>query len=301
MSSENVDLVEVLRAVRRSSGDLRKTLLALYGLVVTVPLALLVIALSFFLVRGLVWFLEALSKRRAAQRLFFKKLIPIGRLTVWGLTIYIVLADIFELDQRGILAAATALGVAIGFGTQILPSFLMAVGVCDSVHILAIFYLARRSGTHKTDAIAYALGHSSLPILMTSLTTAGGLASFVSAELAPVQQLGIFAPIGVMFAFAYTVFLMPALMAIAPMGSPGARRASERRSWRRRSAPRPPRPNTATTSRPPAKSCGGCCPKQARTSKAICGLTPSCWRPAATKAGPMSSTSSCESSMASCG
>ena len=122
-------------------------------------------------------------------------------------------------------------GAHIGFGTQILPSFLMAVGVCDSVHILAIYYLARQGGADKEDAIAYALGHSSLPILMTSLTTAGGLASFISADLAPVQELGVFAPIGVLFAFAYTVFLMPAMMAIAPMGAPAARRESSDRGW----------------------------------------------------------------------
>ena len=81
-------------------------------------LALLVIVVSFFLIRGLGWFLETLAERSAARRLFFKKLIPIVRLTIWGLTIYIVLADIFKLDQRGLLAAATALGVAIGFAAQ---------------------------------------------------------------------------------------------------------------------------------------------------------------------------------------
>ncbi len=81
-------------------------------------LALLVVTFSFFLVRGLVWLLQTLSERRTARRLFFKKLIPMGRLIIWGLTIYIVLADIFKLDQRGILAAATALGVAIGFAAQ---------------------------------------------------------------------------------------------------------------------------------------------------------------------------------------
>ncbi|MFB3131783.1 MAG: mechanosensitive ion channel family protein, partial [Rhodothermales bacterium] len=81
-------------------------------------LALLIVAFSFFLVRGLVWFLQTLSERRTARRLFFKKLIPMGRLIIWGLTIYIVLADIFKLDQRGILAAATALGVVIGFASQ---------------------------------------------------------------------------------------------------------------------------------------------------------------------------------------
>ena len=81
-------------------------------------LALLVIVVSFFLIRGLGWVLETLAERSAARRLFFKKLIPIARLTIWGLTIYIVLADIFKLDQRGLLAAATALGVAIGFAAQ---------------------------------------------------------------------------------------------------------------------------------------------------------------------------------------
>jgi predicted RND superfamily exporter protein len=139
------------------------------------------------------------------------------------LPLFVVVASL--TTTLGVVALS---GNAIGFGTQILPSFLMAVGVCDSVHILAIYYLARQAGSEKQDAIAYALGHSSLPILMTSLTTAGGLASFISADLAPVQQLGIFAPVGVMFAFAYTVFLMPALMAIAPMGSPVARREGDR-------------------------------------------------------------------------
>jgi predicted RND superfamily exporter protein len=141
------------------------------------------------------------------------------------LPLFVIVASL--TTTLGVVAIS---GYAIGFGTQILPSFLMAVGVCDSVHILAIYYIARQAGTGKEEAIAYALGHSSLPVLMTSLTTAGGLASFVSADLAPIQELGIFAPIGVMFAFVYTIFLMPALMAIAPMGSPSARPATDQ-SW----------------------------------------------------------------------
>lgn len=117
---QEIDLLgEVHTALRASNtaflnglvGDLQK-----YG--GKLILAILVVILSFFLVRGLVWLLETLAERSAARRLFFKKLIPIGRLTVWGLTIYVVLADIFQLDQRGVLAAATALGVAIGFAAQ---------------------------------------------------------------------------------------------------------------------------------------------------------------------------------------
>ena len=81
-------------------------------------LAVLVVGFFFFVAKGSVWFLETLSERSAARRLLFKKLIPMARLVIWGLTIYIVLVPILQFDQRGLLAAATALGVAIGFAAQ---------------------------------------------------------------------------------------------------------------------------------------------------------------------------------------
>ena len=41
---------------------------------------------------------------------------------------------------------------------------------------------ARRRGDDEEAAVSYALSHSGLPIIMTCLTTAGGLASFAAAE-----------------------------------------------------------------------------------------------------------------------
>ncbi|MEM7408721.1 MAG: MMPL family transporter [Myxococcota bacterium] len=111
-------------------------------------------------------------------------------------------------------------GTDVGQGTQILPSFLLGVGICDTVHILSIYYLARARGDEKREAIGFSFRHSALAILLTSLTTAGGLASFITADLAPAQHVGVFAPIGVMLAFVYTAVLLPAMMAILPMGSP---------------------------------------------------------------------------------
>jgi predicted RND superfamily exporter protein len=70
--------------------------------------------------------------------------------------------------------------------TQILPSFLLAVGVGTSVHILAIFYQRLQKTNDKEEAIAYALGHSGLAVVMTNVTTASGLMSFATAEVAPV-------------------------------------------------------------------------------------------------------------------
>ncbi len=109
------------------------------------------------------------------------------------------------------------LGVSIKLPTQILPTFLLAVGVGDAVHILTIFYRRLAHGDSQEDAIAYSLGHSGLPVVLTSLTTAGGLISFITADLAPVEELGIFGGIGVMLAMFYTIILLPALLSLFPV------------------------------------------------------------------------------------
>jgi len=108
-------------------------------------------------------------------------------------------------------------GTPIKLPTQILPSFLLAVGVGDSVHILAIFYNRFNKTGDKEASIAWALGHSGLAIVMTSLTTAAGIGSFVTAEIAPIADIGKFASAGVMMALVYTVVLLPAMVAVIPL------------------------------------------------------------------------------------
>ncbi len=56
----------------------------------------------------------------------------------------------------------------------ILPTILSAIGIADAIHVLAIFFRHLQQGNSKEDAIAFALGHSGLAILMTSLTTSAG-------------------------------------------------------------------------------------------------------------------------------
>ncbi len=101
--------------------------------------------------------------------------------------------------------------------TQILPGFILVVGVCDSIHILALFYSRIDIGQNKEDAIAFTFKHSGLAILMTSLTTAGGLMSFIPAKMLAITNLGIYAPVGVIFALFYTLVLLPALLAVTPI------------------------------------------------------------------------------------
>lgn len=118
-------------------------------------------------------------------------------------------------------------GLPITHITSILPTFLLVVGIGDAVHILAIFYMKYDEGMGREDAIAYALGHSGLAVVMTSVTTAAGLLSFIAADVAPIVDLGYIAPAGVMLALLYTVVLIPALVALLPISKKGPGRSAK--------------------------------------------------------------------------
>ena len=128
------------------------------------------------------------------------------------LPIFIVVLSL--LTTVGVMALV---GTPITIPTQILPSFLLAVGIGAVVHLLAMFYRDLNENKDRNKAISYSLGHSGLAIIMTSLTTAAGLLSFSTASIAPIADLGIFAALGVMIALVNTLILLPAILATLPI------------------------------------------------------------------------------------
>ena len=105
----------------------------------------------------------------------------------------------------------------IQVATSILPSFLLAVCVGDSIHLLTIFYKQYDHGASKSEALVYALEHTGLAIFFTSITTAAGLASFAFSELFPVASLGYYGALGSIIAFVLTVLILPTLISLFPL------------------------------------------------------------------------------------
>lgn len=138
---------------------------------------------------------------------------------VW-LPLVVVTASVFST-----FGAMGLLDIAMTPSTQFLPSFILVACVGDSVHLLSLFYQRFDQGATKSEAIAYALGHSGLAVLMTSITTAASLGAFAFADLVPLQGLGLAAPIGVMLGFLYSVALLPALLQVVPVRRRAAKQA----------------------------------------------------------------------------
>jgi predicted RND superfamily exporter protein len=137
---------------------------------------------------------------------------------------------VVSLSIVSTFGAMALYGTRLGIPTQILPSFLLAVGVGGSVHLLVVFFRAYDDGQSSEEALAHALQHSGLAIVMTGLTTAGGLVSFLAADVLPVAELGIFAPLGIGFGLAYCMVLLPALLHTIPLAR-RAPRKSKRAGW----------------------------------------------------------------------
>jgi len=150
-----------------------------------------------------------------------------------GLAILLVTLFLFVIFRRisGIMMPMIALissvvcalglmalkGDPLQLTTTMLPSFLLAACVGDSVHLLNLFYKHYDKGTAKRDAINLALKHAGIPMIYTSLTTAFGLLSFATSNLFPVFSLGLFGAIGTMLALIFTLFFIPALLIVMPL------------------------------------------------------------------------------------
>jgi len=123
--------------------------------------------------------------------------------------ITVILSLIFTLGMMSLT------GTAITIVIQILPSFLLAVGVGSTVHLMSMFYMDfQKDKENKEQAIKDALQHSGLPIMMTNLTTSAGLLSFSAAEIRPIGDLGAFAAFGVLICLFLTLTFIPAALSV---------------------------------------------------------------------------------------
>ena len=139
---------------------------------------------------------------------FFFMAILFGRVSGIFLPQFVVIMGLAA--TLGLMALS---GVPFTLTSSMLPSILLSVGLTAPIHFMVVFFkYQKRVG--RIRAIIRTLGHSGLPIIMTSLTTIVGLLSFSFTEIAPIAHLGIFAAIGIAICLALTLIFLPALLSI---------------------------------------------------------------------------------------
>jgi len=135
----------------------------------------------------------------------------------------IIFSNLLALGVAGFMEMKL---VSISF---IVPIILMAIGIADSVHILDTYYKFKRNGLENLAAIKATLYKNLMPTLLTSITTAIGFFSLMTADLIPLQDFGLISGIGVMAAWLFSHILLVPYLILFPSGQ--AKSLLPKMSW----------------------------------------------------------------------
>jgi predicted RND superfamily exporter protein len=139
---------------------------------------------------------------------FFFMAVLFGRVSGIFLPQFVVIMSLGA--TIGLMALA---GVPFTLTSSMLPSIILSVGLTAPIHFMVVFFkYQKRVG--RLRAIIRTLGHSGLPIIMTSMTTIIGLLSFSFTEIAPVAHLGVFSAIGIGICLLLTLVFLPCMLSL---------------------------------------------------------------------------------------
>ncbi|MCW8138573.1 MAG: MMPL family transporter [Planctomycetota bacterium] len=113
------------------------------------------------------------------------------------------------LAQTWTLGAYFAAGLQLNLVTMILPTLVMVIGLTDTIYFITIWQQERdelaREGLTKREALARCLGFCALPGAFNTVTASVGFLAFVTADMAALRHLGLFAGLGIGLAFVSSV------------------------------------------------------------------------------------------------
>jgi len=107
-------------------------------------------------------------------------------------------------------------GQEIDLISNIIPSLLLVYGIADSIHLIHRYYEELSQGLSKREALIVVVRRMGIACFMTSFTTAVGFFSLTTASIRIIKNFGLFAGIGIFFAYLATIVLIPILLSFHP-------------------------------------------------------------------------------------
>ncbi|MDH3606166.1 MAG: MMPL family transporter [Acidimicrobiia bacterium] len=104
------------------------------------------------------------------------------------------------------------LGREVDIVTVIVPIFVIVMGSADGLHFVTHFQEEAETNRDPVARVSSALSHVGVPMILTTISTAAGFLSLLATDVQPIQQLGLFAAIGITFAGIISFFSLPALI-----------------------------------------------------------------------------------------
>ncbi len=134
----------------------------------------------------------------------------------WGILVPLIIVCCASIWILGFMAMV---GKSLDILMVLLPTIMFVVGMSDVIHLMTKYIENLRHGHKKGKAIKKALKEVGLATFLTSLTTAVGFLTLMTAAIKPIQEFGIYTALGVFIAFVVTFTVLPACMILLPRPS----------------------------------------------------------------------------------
>ena len=106
-------------------------------------------------------------------------------------------------------AFMATVGFPMTLMSNIMPSFLICVGLGAAIHIVSVYRDELLAGHAGREAVIRAVATTGRPVFFTSLTTMVGLLSFKFASVEPLAEMGMAGAFGIASAFLHSVVFLP--------------------------------------------------------------------------------------------
>ena len=135
--------------------------------------------------------------------------------SVRGVLLSLAVVIVSVIWTMGIMAA---LGFPMYSISTMMPVVLMAIGVADGIHILSRYYdeLLAHPNITSSEAVLVSMREMWQPVVFTSLTTAAGFLSFLTSNILPIRDFGMFTALGVVAAMMFSITFFPAMLSLLP-------------------------------------------------------------------------------------
>ena len=104
------------------------------------------------------------------------------------------------------------LGREVDIVTILVPIFVIVMGSADGLHFVTHYQEQVDRTNDEVDRVASTLRQVGVPMILTTISTAAGFLSLVFTGVQPIEQLGAFTAIGIVFAGIISFFSLPALL-----------------------------------------------------------------------------------------
>ncbi len=149
--------------------------------------------------------------------------------TVMGVVLFLLYRRLHALIAAGLAAMVPPLmvfgtmgftGEALGILNQSYFTLLPVIAVADAIHMISRFHAEARqlapdgrpSRELRQQAVHRAVATIGLACLLTTLTTSVGFVSLVSARMPILRSFGVYAAIGVLFAYGAVLLVIPLVL-----------------------------------------------------------------------------------------